>query len=283
MQVPPGSDKIISYLPSWLVLSSFIFSFFYTVLGVIYLLIKFFKPPVLNVRLTKEVFFRLTDMYGESIFTNAVLLVREKPIEIIDINFVLKKISGGGTKEFLIVPEMIGKKVKNNEVIANHFFETSSPKTFINSNSIKKPLFLATFKDYKDCYVKGIQEFNLAIDKEICIFNKEKNINSTKDLDDLGLKALNIVNTYTTKLSGLVQIEEGQYDLQIDVTYRGMGMWNREKKANSNISFQVDSNFKDLYNLKIRESLTDSAKNMLYNTHDIIPSPEYVPLNVIET
>jgi hypothetical protein len=65
-------------------------SLFLTVLKAIELLIRLTRKPSLDLRLTRDIFFRIGDL-GEVLFCNATFLARNGPILICDARAELRK------------------------------------------------------------------------------------------------------------------------------------------------------------------------------------------------
>lgn len=169
MQQPQSvSAAASSNLPSWMITFAFVASLFLTLLKIYEYYIKYSKKPELNVRLTKEAFFRCAlDTVspignGEVLFANAVLLARNAAVLVQKVRFNLKKISGS-KKDFSLCVLQFGEKVKGQGNIADHNFFTSSPLAFLPVDTPQRLVYLAVVEEYADRIRKKVDESTLKL------------------------------------------------------------------------------------------------------------------------
>ena len=83
----------------------------------------------------------------------------------------------------------------------------------------------------------------------------------------------------------LVQLESGNYQLSVDVTYENPGrrLWRRKWHASSRIGFSVDEQALTTWKAQLLDTLRVSARNALQDTIDAVKYPEFQPTDFIET
>ena len=92
--------------------------------------VEFFRRGTLEVRLTKDSFFRLTET-GESLFVHAVLLARDGPALIDNISLKMNRrpTDNARTAEKSFPLDIVdhGEKIKAAGMFAEHFWYGASP------------------------------------------------------------------------------------------------------------------------------------------------------------
>src|SRR3954466_4089507 len=112
MSNPISTIENLNAIPGWIVYSGAIAGLVVAIIEVVRFIFSVSKTSKLEIRLTKEAFFRLTNFWGESLFTNAILLAREGPVEVRNVEFKLQKTSGS-QKNFVLTCVHFGEKVRS--------------------------------------------------------------------------------------------------------------------------------------------------------------------------
>lgn len=89
-------------------------------------LVEFFRRGTLEIRLTRDSFFRLSDR-GETLFVHSVLLARDGPVLIQDVAVTLRRIASKKPqktteKKFALQIIDHGEKIKGSQFRAEHHF-----------------------------------------------------------------------------------------------------------------------------------------------------------------
>ena len=87
---PAQTDpNTLAAIPYWMQLFAFIAGSVFTLLTILGILNQLLKRPKLRFRLTKEIFFRITE-FEEATFANGVLVAKNDGILIDEVNFLNK-------------------------------------------------------------------------------------------------------------------------------------------------------------------------------------------------
>ncbi len=274
-------------LPQWMIYAGSSAGLIWAILQIAGWITKLTHIPKLEVRLTKEVFFRLIED-GETIFTNAVFIARHGPIEIKNIKFTLNRTSGS-KKTFTFAPKNIGNKVPNppNPYASNNFWSKSC-KTYLVENVPTHILFLSSLEEYSGSFRKVADGFtSKVIDYQNELQGKLKEIQSNEDkyLQEINTKLSGIESDVGANLLKFVQLEPGDYELTADVEYSRISLkfFRKEAEASSKISFSVDDSFLGRYKNQLTRFLEATSRNILFNRDNHFTYPEYQPDNIRET
>lgn len=140
----------ILLVPAWLLWSSFILSILVSAIGVIKTIVRYFTKASLEVRLTRELFFRLSN-YGECLFPNIVAIARNGEVEIRDVRFELEKQKNSASsaeKKFHISPIFFGDRIAGKGPFADNNFYTASPLFFIEKSNSKRLVVMAALTEH---------------------------------------------------------------------------------------------------------------------------------------
>jgi hypothetical protein len=247
--------------------------------------VEFLRHGKLEVRLTKDSFFRLTD-FGEALFVHCVLLARNGPVLIRSVSVTLKRLAGEGTrlaqKSFPLDVMNHGEKVKGKEFTAEHHFYGSSPLLYVAATSTFRPVYHCLQAEYKQRQHSAV----LAFQTEIRDFRRRKdgsfgggNIapDALQELDQ-------IVKTHHIKMLGLVQLEAGKYELSLKVDYEkcGLMVWKKRENVWSYGYFTVDSDGLERYKGELLDTLSRNAHNIVFGKNEPVRYPEYMPTSFTE-
>lgn len=272
-------------LPPMLIYVGVIGGILVSVIEIVRFLLYLLARPLLEVRLTKEVFFRLIDL-GECVFANVILLAKNGDIEVKDTLFTLKKLSGN-KKEYLLNTAHIGRKIDTpSNTIASHSFYTTSSTTYVTEKSVERQVHVAVLSEYEGRIKESLLNFQ----------NKVSNYRESlwDTLDTIGSdsgateKVLRWVNSLASECSNEimtnVQLEDGDYELLVKVGYKPLGRLSVFIGTNyirSSITFSV-KNFKSSYRVSLENYLRTIAINIVFAKNDQLLHPEYQPLDSTE-
>lgn len=272
-------------LPNWVILVALIGG----IIEIVKFIFSLFRTPVLEVKLTKEVFFRLSN-WGESLFANVILLARNGIVEIKNVSFSLKRTTRSEKKYNLHVMN-IGKKVKGDDVFAKHYFYTTSPIGFITEKRVARRLYNTVLKEYST----EISDKFAGFDKKIRDYVRDWTIDARKTKTEIEKNALfakvtgklgKEVDFFSQEIASLVQLESGSFKLVIDVNYKPVHWLFSSfpnKLARSTIAFEVESDFKKTYKSLLQEHLWQKANNISFpKSQQTLIFPEYHPRKISE-
>jgi hypothetical protein len=85
-------------------------------------------------------------------------------------------------------------------------------------------------------------------------------------------------------MSGLIQLESGEYELALTIYYEKIGIlvWNRQRSTSSYGYFTVDEIGLKAYKDRLLNVLYLRADNIVKGKSDVIYYPEYKPKHFIE-
>lgn len=236
----------------------------------------------LEVKLTKEIFLRLTD-WGESLFPHAVMVARNSSVEIRNVAFELKKIKAPMKSYGLSVLWFGEKKTSDGPFAENNFFSQSA-MSFIPKDTPIRAVYIAVL----DSYEKAIRAKLTGFRSEVSRLQ-----NAYRDLQERGLPTeetrslINdvraVIDNATNALFDKVQIEEGEFELSICVKYRRKALIGKsEASVQSSIRFEVEPLARELLKAGLKTTLETTALNQLLNQSTSWSYPQYDPLDVKE-
>jgi hypothetical protein len=264
-------------LPTWLVNTGAILAIILTILHIRDLL----KAGRLEVRLTREVFFRLTDK-GESLFANAVLLCRREPVEIRSIYLMLTR-SSGSRKEYPVEPIWFGQKLAaTGNVYAQHSFSSKSPASFIPENTAQNALYMCVLSEYATKVREGFRNLDQA-GMQLFRARAELKDGDPAKASQLYAQLLTEQQKFLNHVMEAVQLEVGKYRLELRVKYRHVGpLLSRAKECRSEIEFAIEDGFREAFRNQVaafaHERLLQATRGEVASA----PLPEYEPLEVRE-
>jgi len=280
MQIQTSS---IHSLPLWAQILSLSVALFLALLRAI----EFFRFPKLDVRLTRDMFFRLIDD-GEALFCHAVLLARNGPVLIQDINLTLKR-KGNRARAEKVFPIQIlkfGEKVKGPALTAEHHFFSSSPLLYLPENQPLRAVYLGVQREYHPRQRRSIENFAA----RIINFKSDYSQTSSNAIDPETAEQVlhqldNIINESFLEMVGLIQLEAGEYETAIEVVYENPGfrLWKRQGRSSSTISFSVEEQPLSTWKAQLNGVLRASAKSTLTDSRGLIVYPEFQPLEFKES
>lgn len=277
------ASEVLHLMPPWVVVIAIVSSLVLTIIHIVKAANLFSKLAYLEIRLTREVFFRITSL-GEVLFSNAILLARKGSIEIKNIWYELHKQSAKSEKGFKLNILKYGEKVRAAIPSAEHYFHTSSPIDFILENKPRRTLCMSAVDEYSSVIAKHFDDFALEIDR-LRQYVMDGNVDDQDMLKQyIYTKSSEITNKHSSNILDAIQLEDGNYILTIYVSYRRVGFFKflGNKQTSSSIKFKIEGNLRDRYKGMIQRQLYIMANNILFNQSTDIPFPEYGPLDVEE-
>jgi hypothetical protein len=260
-------------LPLWAQLSNLAITLLLAVLRAV----EFLRRGTLEVRITRDCFFRLTD-FGEALFVHGVLLARNGPVLIQDVAVTLKRLAPRGTtvaeKSFPLTIISHGEKVKGPAFRAEHHFYGMSPLLYVAGPSTLRPVYHCQHAEYKDRQRQAVLDFEQELRQYRQKFNTVVQT-ETQLLKDLDV----IIKPHYNKMCGLIQLESGQYELSLSIKYEKCGsiVWRRHATTESYIYFAVDEAGLKAYKDALLYTLNAQAGNILRGTDSRVDYPEYSP------
>jgi hypothetical protein len=274
-------------LPYWMQVFAFVASGLLAVLTIIGIIIQLTKKPTLKFRLTREIFFRLTDSFAEAIFSNGVLVSENRGIFIDDISFKLNKVNNP-KKSFVLRCAFFGEKVRGLFPISDFNWFSTSPLTYVPLVIPQRVSYLLVQQAYEESMKKAFIDFRTKILEAHRIFRdtpppleqEQKDLKS-KELFE---KVMFIVNDYMGKIMELVQIEGGDYELEAEIFYwiKKFIFFKKQQSSISKIAFKIDAKVKDTLRADLMLMLQTISSNLILSENRPIKSPEYFPIEIRE-
>jgi hypothetical protein len=269
----------------WMIQFAFWASLVLTILKLLELIQRATLQPHLDLRLTREVFFRLIDA-GEALFCHAVLLARNGAVLVCETNATLKKLDRP-EKTFPLKVVAFGEKVKGTGPLSDFYFHSTSPLAHVPEALPQRPVYLCVQEQYHDRTQAAVTRFQknvLDLKERLETELAANQVRSTEDNVEM-LRGINpIVDNSLTEIMDIVQLEPGRYQLTLQVGYQNPSsrFWRRKKDVKSMITFIVDPQVREVLRSRLRNTLTTGASNTLLGQTQTIIYPEYQPLEILE-
>jgi hypothetical protein len=276
--VPPSPQPS---LPIWAQLLSLGIALILAVLR----LIEFFRPSHLHVHLTRDLFFRLIDK-GEALFCNAVVIARGGSVLVLDVKPKLRRVNNNAHSEraekvYPLEVAQFGEKVRGSQFTAENHFYSSSPLTYLPDAQPYRAVYLCFQKEYQPRQQKVSLTFVAEVLKlkstytpanPELLLGEDARLKLLQELDEL------IKSTHRDMVQ-LVQLEAGDYVLDVIVTYENPGrrFWKSRGEVNSSLGFSVEEEALNTWKAQLLDTLRISAQNLLENKTDPIRYPELQP------
>jgi len=287
MNYTPIESGVVASLPYWMQIFSFIVSLILIILTIIAMIKQLAKRPILKFRLTREIFFRITEQ-EEATFANGVLIAENNGILIDEVNFMLNK-SDKPIKSFPLRVEYFGEKVRGlMSPISEFNFYTSSPISYIPVFMPQRIVYFLAQESYKEEIKKAFGDYKIKIQNE---YQEFKNIAPSVDLSEQDNKVKEFIfkidtiqREYIGKIMELIQIESGRFELKAEILYKTKKFlfFNTKNSSKSKISFKIEPNVKDLLRAQLFSTLQAISHNIIYVASAPIKYPEYLPIEIKE-
>ena len=253
------------------------------------------RGPNLQVRLTTEVFFRISTGYGEAVFVKPVLLAENGNILVEEVRGTLLRTTPGSTKHWEIEFKRFGEVVRNpNEILSNHYFHSSSPLQFLAQNVPLRAVYLGDLKGYSAEFMRLVgelsnktTEFQNTLPSRLTALavtgSQNLSPEDQQEFRDTLSKMSQLGQEYASKLVDQIQLEKGDYELTVSIGYRALaGIRSPRKETSSKIGFSVEETARDRVRGAFPRALQAEMKNIVFGTTLSVVNPEYAPTNVKE-
>ena len=253
---------------TWMLWFAFVASAALTLLKIGELILAATRRPKLEVRLTKEIEFRILDS-GDSIFANAVLLAKNGPLLITDASMVLSKIDGA-RKQYPLEIIRFGEKVTGAGPIADNSFVTTSP--------------LCAHSEYKDKYLKLVNDFySWAWEKKTELGELDLDALSGDEAQAILTKWRSDMKESASLFMDEVQIEGGRYRLTLTIGSKGLGRFAKNVQQSSSIEFSIGSDVRERFRAQLPATLEALLGNTLFPNQSPAPVyPSHQPVDATE-
>lgn len=255
-----------------------------------------FRGPNLRVRLTTELFFRISTGFGEAVFVKPVLLAENGNTLIEKVRGTLRRNTPESTKQWDIEFTRFGVVVRNpNAVISDHFFYSSSPLQFLVQNVPHRAVYMGVLKGYSQDFTAIVSELSnktIEMRKSLPIhltgLSDVTRLQQLSDQDKTRLseaarKMSELGEEFASNLVDKIQLEKGDYELVVFIEYRTLHeLFPRRKTASSTIQFIVDGTARDKIRAAFPRALSAEMANAIFGTTLQIVNPEYGPTDAKE-
>ena len=279
-------NSALTSLPYWMQLFAFIASLILVILTIIGIIIQLAKRPLLQFRLTREVFFRITEL-EEAIFANGVLVAKNDGILIDNVDFNLNKIDDP-KKSFPLRIAYFGEKVRGLSPFSEFNFYTTSPISYIPIYMPQRIVYFLAQESYEKEIKRTFEEYKIKIQNENLQFKSQapsvdpsQRESKTKEFI---FKIYTIQTEYLGKIMEFVQLEPGQYELEAEIFYKTKAflMFKTRKSIKSKISFRIDDKVKEHLRSQLMLALPVISSNIILAESKLFKYPEYSPIEVKE-
>lgn len=247
--------------------------------------LEFFRRGTLEVRLTRDSFFRLTDV-GESLFVHAVLLAREGPVLIDGVSLNLVRLPKPRTTAKTFPLDIIdhGEKIKGSAIRAEHHFYGASPLLYVAAASTQRPVYWCLHAEYRERQRQAETDFDQDLFKYKRQVEEAIAREQPKSDADMVREIEALVRPHYATMCGLVQLEDGDYELALTVHFEKIGflVWKRQRSVQSYGYFTVDEAGLKVYKDYLLNVLYARAANIVKGTTSNLNYPEYQPKDFTE-
>lgn len=237
--------------------------------------------PRFKVQLTKDLFFRLTDL-GECIFIRPIFLALNGEVLIQSVTAKLRKTNGGGAKAWDLEILKCGEVVRQENLVeSNFYYFGSSALRFVAKGKPVQGVYMATPKGYGDGYLKAVSKFKSSLSQ----LKENASPTAPEATSDLNIEMWKVVDDLANALYDQIQLESGSYELEFRVHYRGVSGLSSLVPRRSNLtklSFEVESDARDTLKNGLRSTFYLTALNFVNDSAFLIKYPEYTPVNTTE-
>jgi hypothetical protein len=245
---------------------------------------KQLRRAKLSIYLTRDLFFRFIEA-GEALFCNAVMLARNSPVLIRDVSLELKRIGVPGQrrsaeKMYPLVVREFGEKVRGSALNAEHHFYGSSPLAYVPVMKPNRAVYFCLHQEYQ-----MEQEFAFASFIEaVNLFRESQPRDSPADAAAAAVKLQQMITTAHGRMTALLQIEPGLYELSVVVSYVGATEFSRgkAKAARSKIKFEITDVILKNWKSSIEQLLIARAKQLLGVDQGDFEYPVLAPVRIQE-
>lgn len=276
-------DSVAAGLPSWSEYFSFYVSAVLTVAALIAAVYRASQRAELELRLTRESFFRWIDI-GEALFANVVMLGRNAPVLIESASFSLKK-TDGAEKTYPVAIVNIGEKARGQGTIAEHYFHTTSPITFVPVDNPQRQTYMCVLGGYAAAIRDAVENFRSAV---YAIKDREGGLAAIEALPAeeatiLVEEVRGLIDKACSAYMEAAQLEGGNYTLTLLVRYRRTAARFRvSRTVSSSIRFTVTKDVRERVRARLPRWFEAISVGILSDKPQPYSLPEYAPESVEE-
>ncbi|MBS1722030.1 MAG: hypothetical protein JSS66_03365 [Armatimonadetes bacterium] len=186
-------------------------------------------------------------------------------------------------KRFALRLENIGSvKQEASKPLGEFHFHTSSPIHFIAADVEEYVVYRCTVDEFDQRTVAAIanlREKVIAFGQSVKETLDKEGEPNTAEQDQLMKRFDKIVEESSVAMMETVQLDEGEYELTIEITYRGKKGkgWGRARIAKSSVRFRFGKEFRDQVKSSIKSCVEALGRMIVRGEAEPIPYPEYHP------
>lgn len=269
-----------SYIPQGMLAFAFFASLIWTILKIIELVNS---RPGLQFKITREFFLRIFEN-GECFYTNAVLVAYNAGALVESVEVKLKK-ENGSTKNFDLYVVSFGEKVRAEAGVAGYYFHSTSPICLLPDSMPQRITYLCSqehyaeairraYRDFKDKILELKQRYPVSVQA----VEQEELVKASQEVGEA-------IEEACTKIVDSVQIEPGNYELCVSLTYRQRGRllpFYSRKRAESAIRFVVEPKVRDVLRWQVNQYVRALGRSLLFDERLPVITPEYIPIKINE-
>jgi len=274
-------------MPQWLLILSVFIGLGAGIAVVIDLVLRLWKTPSLKLILTNELFFRLLQS-GECLYINAILIAYDYGVLVENVIATLEKTETTANKILGLHIQQIGEKQRLERAGHEFYFYSDSPVCFVADNNVLRIVYLCTYKAYEE---KTRQSFISFFNELSLISEKVKSfpIPWSEEVErEMISEASGIVEKYIVAIMEDVQIEDGDYRLSLEISYRQrrniLPLYVMKIAKAEPLTFKIDRTARETLRNQLKRHLEGIAFIQITGKAPPIPTPapEYRPLDIKE-
>ncbi len=241
------------------------------------------RRPVLHIHLTRDVFFRLIEK-GEALFCSAVLIARNGPVLVRSVEVKLMRVAKESgpiaEKSFPLEITQFGEKTLGSGIFADHKFMGTSPLRYLPPDKPHNAVYLCMQAEYQERQIQAVQVFIDSVEK----FRADNPMITEEERESLRQKFSQLIDQNFNGLSALLQLEAGNYELVLEITYEAVGRWFWESTATtrSSLEFVVDQSALERLRADLRKILTIRGQQIVEEKLAELSYPVLTPTRVRE-
>ena len=282
LQVFPPPTPVVNVhpaspgLPLWMQIASFAVA---TVLAIMKV-IEFFRRGTLEVRITRDCFFRLSES-GESLFIHGGMIARNGPVLVQGVSVIFKRLASKNSsiaaKTFPMDIIDIGEKIKGSGFRAEHHFYGASPLLYVNAASTFRPVYHCTFPEHRErqaqsftALIQELQNYKRDADKLAAEGHPRQDASVIQDVEQ-------IIKPHYNTMCGLIQVEAGDYEIALTITYEKCGFPSQSRTVSSFAYLTINETSLSQFKTNLQNVLRVSALNLFKDKPDFFIYPELQP------
>jgi hypothetical protein len=173
-----------------------------------------------------------------------------------------------------------GEKVRGINVLADHHFFGSSPLHYLEASKPYRAVYLCLQKEYQDRQKRAVDDFSSAFEGF-----RAAHIGSTdEDAPKLRGQFNELLEEHFHRMSSLIQLESGDYDLEMKVFYDCVGwkFFAKQRQTSSKITFSVEDSLLEKWRADLKRVLSTRGQQIVSEKFGDVVYPLLEPLNIKE-